>query len=260
MKNKFNYLLIICLGLFLGSCASKSDLVYFAEAAKEPLNDSLFMSQAPRFKSGDLLTINVSASELEAVVPFNLPVTPFAANGQMLSTNAQTVLQTYLVDNRGSIEFPVLGEIKISGMTRMQATEYLREQISAYVSNPIVNIRITNFTVSVLGSVASPGNFQVNDERITVLEALSMAGDAQIYGERHDVKVLRDINGKQEFFTVDLTSEEVVNSPVYYLQQNDVVYVSPNQPQVNSSRYSPSYGIFIAVTGIVISVITLISK
>ncbi len=169
-------------------------------------------------------------------------------------------MQTYLIDNQGTIEFPVLGRLELVGMTRMEATEFLREQISAYVSNPIVNIRITNFSVSVLGSVQSPGTFLVNDERITILEAISLAGDSQIYGERHDVKVLRDTNGKQEFFKIDLTSEDVVNSPVYYIQQNDVVYVSPNQPQVNSSKYSPSYGIFIAVTGIVISVITLLTR
>ncbi len=260
MKNKFRYLLLISVGLFFGSCASKSDLVYFSQKSTQGFNDSLFFQQTPRFKSGDLLTISVSASELEAVIPFNLPVTPFSNNGQVLSSTANTTLQTYLIDNQGTIEFPVLGRLELVGMTRMEATEFLREQISAYVSNPIVNIRITNFSVSVLGSVQSPGTFLVNDERITILEAISLAGDSQIYGERHDVKVLRDTNGKQEFFKIDLTSEDVVNSPVYYLQQNDVVYVSPNQPQVNSSKYSPSYGIFIAVTGIVISVITLLTR
>jgi polysaccharide export outer membrane protein len=154
----------------------------------------------------------------------------------------------------------VLGTIQLQGMTRIEASKFLEEKISVYVGEPIVNIRITNFTVSVLGSVARPGTFTIDDERVTVLEALSMAGDAQIYGERKEVRVLRDINGKQSFFEIDLTSEELVNSPVYYLQQNDVVYVAPNKPQINSSRYSPNYTVIVSLASVIISLIAVISK
>jgi len=261
LNNNFTPNLLILLLLILGSCASKEDLVYFNEVSATSFNDSLFIKQTPRFKSGDLLTINVSAQELEAVIPFNLPVTPYVNQKNVgNAVSGQAALQNYLIDNEGFIQFPVLGPTKLAGLSRIEATEFLQQEISTYVTNPIVNIMITNFTVSVLGSVNKPGTFTINDERVTILEALSMAGDSQIYGERQDVRVLRDINGHQEFFTVDLTKEEVVNSPVYYLQQNDVVYVSPNKPQVNSSQYSPNYTVIISVASLLISTISVIAR
>jgi polysaccharide export outer membrane protein len=258
--NTLNRIFILLIaGIIFYSCAPKEDLVYFHNASSEDFNDSLFIQQTPRLKSGDLLTINVSGPDLQAVIPFNLPVTPYVNQNNGNAVSAQASLQNYLIDNYGNIQFPVLGEIKLAGMTRVEATKWLEEQISEYVTDPIVNIRITNFTVSVLGSVNRPGTFTIDDERITVLEALSMAGDSQIYGERQDVRVLRDVNGHQEFYTIDLTSENVVNSPVYYLQQNDVVYVSPNKPQVNSSRYSPNYSVIVSLAAVLISLISVIA-
>ena len=129
-----------------------------------------------------------------------------------------------------------------------------------YVINPIINLRILNFTISVLGEVSRPGTFTVNDERITALEALGLAGDMTLFGKRNDVKVIREENGKTSYGILDFTSVDMINSPYYYLQQNDVIIVSPNSAQVQSSGFNRNTSLFISVAGIIISVIAIFTR
>jgi polysaccharide export outer membrane protein len=141
----------------------------------------------------------------------------------------------YLVNSDGNIQFPIIGDIQLAGMTRTQAIEKLKEELSSYIVNPTISIRILNFRVTVLGDVRNPGTFTIPNERITVLEALGIAGDLLITGERENVLVVRDDDGKKREYRIDLTSESLFSSPVYYLQQNDVIYVEPNRAKRNSS-------------------------
>jgi polysaccharide export outer membrane protein len=167
--------------------------------------------------------------------------------------------KTYLIDHTGFIEFPLLGNIKLAGLTRTAATSLLKDKISEYVKDPIVNLELKNFRVTVLGEVTRPGVYQVNNERITLLEALGLAGDMTIFGERKNVLVVREKDGKKSYTRIDLTSDEIFKSPVYYLSQNDVVYIEPNKTKVRQSKTS-STGVIISIVGVLLSVTTLLIR
>ena len=213
-----------------------------------------------RIKPNDLLTIVVSADDPMTAAPFNLQVTPtYAPNGPQINTVQQ--LQTYLVNDQGNISFPVLGTIAIAGKERNEAVELLEERLKEYIKNPIVNLRIVNYNISVLGEVAKPGNFTVQDEKVTVLEALSLAGDLTIYGKRSNILVVRDQGDSTKMnYRIDLTNSDFMKSPAFYLQQNDVVYVEPNKAQVQSSTYNRNTPVYISIASVLISLIVLITR
>ena len=225
------------------SCASRKNLIYFQD---EPIEEGIEMTEPKQllYKPDDLLTINVSAYDLETVRPFNLPVVSNSTD--VLNAQGGLQQQTYLVDYNGNIEVPVLGTIKVQGLTRQELTNLLVESIKTMAKDPIVNVRLANFTITILGEVVRPGTFTIQDERITILEALGLASDLTIYGERKNLLVIREIDGEKKFAHVDLTSINTINSPVYYLQQNDVIYVEPNKARVRSSSYNPNTGLVIA--------------
>ncbi len=153
-----------------------------------------------------------------------------------------------------------MGTIDLGGKTRQQANSFLKNKLSTYILGPIINLRILNFTISVLGEVQRPGTFTVNDERVTILEALGLAGDMTIFGERGNVQVIREENGKTQYAVLDFTSVDLINSPYYYLQQNDVVIVPPNNAQIQSSGFNRNTSVFISIAGIVISVIAIFTR
>ena len=167
----------------------------------------------------------------------------------------------YLIDKDGMIDFPIIGKIKIAGLDRNEAIELLKNQLSVYIKKPIVNIRILNYKITVIGEVSKPGTFTIPNERITILEAIGIAGDLTITGKRNNVLIIRDIDGQKINFRVDLTKNELFKSPVYYLNQNDVVYVEPNRTKINSSAINPSNaGIIISSISLFITTIVLLSK
>ena len=169
-------------------------------------------------------------------------------------------LQTYLVDSDGNIGFPILGTVEVQGMNRQELAAKLEKRVSEYVQDPIVNVRIVNFQLSVLGEVNRPGTFDIRDEYLSLPKALGLAGDMSIYGRRDNVLVVREENGKKTHAYLDLTDAEVINSPYYYLQQNDVVYVEPNGAQRQSASYNRNAGVYISIASVVISLIVLITK
>lgn len=255
MKTR-NFVLQLIAILVLTSCGSKKNIIYFQD---EPLQENVLVSEPKEliYKPDDILTINVSALDPDTVAPFNLTL----ISGGNLSNpiNAQGGLQqqTYLVDYEGNIEFPVLGTLKIAGLTRTQLTDMLTEQISEYAKDPIVNVRLSNFTFTILGEVQSPGTFTIPDERITIIEALGMANDLTIFGKRKNVLLIREIDGKKKFAKVDLTSVNAVNSPVYYLQQNDVIYVEPNNAKIRASSYNQNNSVLISAIGTLATIIAV---
>ncbi|MBO6606492.1 polysaccharide biosynthesis/export family protein [Psychroserpens sp.] len=236
--------------VMMSSCASSKDLAYFQD---EPLTEASNFDNSfeLKYKPNDILTIDVSALDPDAVRPFNLAAVMYSNNNANpgttnLSGNGQVIRQTYLVDPNGNIEFPVLGTLNIAGQSRAEVTEMLKERLKDYVKDPIVNIRLINFTVTVLGEVNRPGTFTIQDERISLSEALGLAGDLTIYGKRNNVFLIREEDGKKKYATYDLTSINVVNSPVYYLSQNDVVYVEPNGSRVRQSAYNQTTPVIIS--------------
>lgn len=251
-------LAILSMVVLLTGCTSYKKVPYmidadnFANTSKDALYDARIMPK-------DLLTITVSSTEPEAAVPFNLTV-PTLQNINMTSQTSQAALQTYLVDNNGDVQFPVLGKLHLGGLTKSEAEAYIIDKLKeSFKEPPIVNVRLVNYKVSVLGEVNRPGTFTVANEKINLFEALALAGDMSIYGKRNNVKLLREYNdGRKEIITLDLNKSDIINSPYFYLQQNDVLYVEPNKTKSKNSDIGQSTTLWMSATSILISVATLI--
>ena len=244
IKNNY-FLLLIGLLVLLNSCASKADVVYFQNAGSfETLVDK--NSFTPKFKVDDLISIHISTLNPEVSAPFNL--FRGASEGGIRAEQVD-----YLIDKEGEIDFPVIGKIKIAGLSPEETRVLLRDRLSEYLRDPIINIRLKNFTVTVLGEVKQPGTYPINGERISILEALGYAGDLTIKGQRENVMVIRDFDGTKVYTRIDLTRKEALNSPVYYLTQNDLVYVEPNQSAVTSSSLDNRATIAISIASILIT-------
>jgi len=251
MNKKCHYYpFLASLMLLLVSCGSSKDIPYFKNRETVNQNAKGYLVDA-RIMPKDMLTITVSTTTPAAAQPFNL-VTP----------TSQTALQTYLVDNDGKINFPIVGEVKIGGLTKTEAEQLITKEISPYINaaeKPVVTVRMSSFSISVLGEVNQPGTFTVSREKINVLEALSRAGDLTIYGLRKNVTLIReDSEGSKRFYNLDLTDANIVNSPYYYLQQNDILYVQPNKIKAQSSSIGASTSLWLSSTGILISLATLL--
>ena len=256
--NKVKKAFLLLSIIILSSCASRKDIVYFQD---EPLTDEMTFTNnyEVKFKPADMLTIDISAQDPEAVAPFLLsPVAQSVGNALSLDRNLR--VQTYLVDVNGNIEFPVLGTIKIQGLSRVEATEMLKERLAEYIKDPIVNVRLINFTVTVLGEVNAPGTFTVQNERISLSDALGLAGDLTIYGKRDNVLLIREVDGQKRYAKFNLNSVNVLNSPNYYLTQNDVIYVEPNNARVRQSSYNQNNGIIISAVATLATIAAILIK
>ena len=256
--NKF--FLIVLLAFVMTGCQSYKKVPYLQDAEavshgvqNEQLYDAKIMPK-------DLLTIVVSCTSPELAAPFNLTV---ATQGNVASnyTTAQPVLQQYLVDNEGKINFPVLGELHVGGLTKKATEQMIVEKLKPYIKEiPIVTVRMVNYKISVIGEVARPGTFTISNEKVNLLEALAMAGDMTVYGIRDKVKLIREDNqGKREIITLNLNDSDIINSPHYYLQQNDILYVTPNKTVSKNSGISNSTTIWISVVGTLVSLASLIT-
>lgn len=246
--NKLKMLLLLIVVISVASCASRKDLAYLQNADSMPELES-FYSFEPTLKVDDLLSIIVSAETPEVTVPFNLP----QIQGNYQINNNQNGIKTYLIDAEGFIDFPVVGSIQLAGLSRREAVDKLTDAVAIYVINPSVNLRILNYKVSIIGEVAKPGNYPIESERITLLEALSKAGDLTIYGKRDNILIIREIEGKKSFNRVDITSADFINSPYYYLTQNDQIVVEPNKARMNASVIGPNISLFISALSILVS-------
>ena len=264
MKPTINFLkltritLLFTIALFV-SCASKQDIVYFQDEMLANSIENMNSDFELKFKTDDLLTIDVSALDPEAAQPFNLPAVSYNTTN-IIQANGTLKMQTYLIDSKGNIEFPVLGTIKLGGLSRSDANAMLKERLKEYIKDPIVNIRLANFTVTVLGEVNKPGTYTVMDEKISVNEALGLAGDLTIYGKRDNVLLIREVDGEKRYAKFDLTSVNVVNSANYYLTQNDVIYVEPNNARVRQSAYNQNNGLIISAVSTLATIVAILIK
>lgn len=248
-------IILIFAVVLLFSCATKEDVVYF-NGMNSSDNSIGLESYFPTYHVADELIIIVNALDPEAVIPFNKVSVTVAQNSG--DAQGRATLQTYRIDSDGNINFPVIGKIKIAGLNREQAINYLQEKLGTYIVDPIVDIETVNYRITVLGEVNQPGTYSAVNERITLIEALSLAGDLTIYGERENVLVIQDYDGKKTYTRVNLKSNDLFDSPVYYLSQNDIVYVEPNKTQAKASSIGPSTGVIFSVLGIMISTTALI--
>ncbi len=230
MNKKIQKLLFLIVIVAFSSCISKKDIVYFQFGEID--QSKVSNKYKTYFKPDDLLEITISAKDVAAVRPFNLSAVTYSTSSNSAIGVAQQ--QTYLIDSEGEVEIPVIGKIKLGGLTREKGIALLKSKLSPdYIKNPHINIKISNFKISVLGDVAMPGNYVIPNERITIIDAIGLAGDLNISGNRKNVLVIREENGMKIKYSINLLSNETFISPVYYLQQNDVVLVEHNMQRCN---------------------------
>lgn len=206
----------------------------------------------------DELVIIVSAEDPAAVAHFNLPVVSVNPSGNTNIAQTQQ-LQSYIVDSEGEITFPVLGRLKIAGLSRKEAENLIRAGVEGYVNNPIVTISQLNKQFNILGDVASPGPKVFQKDRLTILEAIALAGDMNITARRDNILVAREENGKRNFYRVDISQPDFFTSPAYYIKRNDVIYVEPNENQKAQAEYDPLKSTNIAVVSTTLSGISIIT-
>lgn len=252
----------LLLVVLLASCQSYKKVPYLQDAEKMELTTQQEKMYDAKIMPKDLLTIVVSCTSPELAVPFNLTVaspTSIASSSSSYTTT-QPVLQPYLVDNDGNINFPVLGELKVGGLTKKEAEQMIIDKLKPYMKEtPIVTVRMVNYKISVIGEVLRPGTFTISNEKVNLLEALAMAGDMTVWGLRDNVKLIReDATGKQQIITLDLNKTETILSPYYWLQQNDIVYVTPNKAKARNSDIGNSTSLWFSATSILVSLAGLL--
>lgn len=260
--NNWKYVLWVM--ITLSSCASTKKVVYLQNVEsfqKEKITQSYEM----KIQSDDLLGITINSRNPELVIPFTLPATVYqSAKSDPASLNGMQQMQGLLVDVDGNINFPVLGLIPVAGMTRLELINLIQNKLieGEYINDPIVTVKFLNFKVSVLGEVAKPGTFSITSDRISLFDALSMAGDLTIYGKRSNITVIRENNREREIMHLDLRSADVFQSPGYYLQQNDVIYVEPNRIKAGQSgiNQNNSVGVWLSVASLLTTLSVLIFK
>lgn len=258
LRSSFAVLLLLA-AVFFTSCASRKTVVFYQNVEDVLAKNNTVTNFETHLQPDDLLMIIVSAQDREAAAPFNL-VNTMTTNPNNPAGTGQMQQQLYLVDNKGNIEFPVLGTIKISGLTKKEAIDYLTTEISKYIIRPIVNMRIMNFKVTVQGEVNRPGIHTVVSERLTLADAIALSGDMTVYGKRDNVLVIREIEGKRIPYRVDMTQADFITSPYYYLNQNDIVYVEPNKTRVNSSVVGPNLTLGLSALSLLVTIIALSTK
>ena len=254
MQKLTSFLLFATFLFGLNSCYTQKDTVYFQDIDKK--NDTpMAASYETVIRKNDQLQIMVTAIDKAVAQPFNLSLS------ENLSTNTSQSLISYTVDQTGEIDFPVLGKIKAEGLTRAQLKEYLTERLSEYIKDPIIIITFDNFRVAIMGDVRSPGAYTMPTERTTVLQALAMAGDLNLTARRNDILLIRETEGKLTSNRIDLRNSDIFSSNHYYLQQNDILYITPSVNKVrltNISSYTTMFGILTSAVALVVSIFNLV--
>lgn len=222
--------LFLLFSLILSACGTKKRMVYFQG---DDYIESVKASYAPVFKKDDYLSVIVTADQPESALLFNFPQNIAGGNQRQMMGGVQMqlgppVTNGYLVDEDGFIDLPVIGRTKVAGLSRKELKDKLVEDYEEYLDNPIVNIKILNFRIAVLGDVRNPGVKLIPNERITIPEVIALAGDLNPTAVRDNVMIIRERDGVRSEFRVDFTGRDVLSSEVYYLEQNDIVYVEPN--------------------------------
>lgn len=255
MKLRLCLLAAVC-GLMF-SCRSPKDVVYFQgidDLTPEQL-EKMSQTYTIKIANDDLLSINVTAWDPVAVTPFNPPVYayPTVAQGEQQIMASQN-LYTYLVDGEGNINFPVVGKVHATGLTRQELAKSLEEKISKYVDNPLVNVQLLNFKITLMGDFARPGSYTVKNDRVSILDAIGLAGDLQLTANRENLLVIRDNNGVKETHRLDVTDPAIFASPYFYLKQNDIVYAEPIKIKQRSRTSSDRSFTMSLVTSLISSV------
>lgn len=258
MSRFFKPVLLATLALLLSGCASYKDIVYFQDIDERTLKPLLNEYEAT-IKKDDRLAIVVSGSDKTVTAPYNLTLTELTTSAGSSAYGPENAILSYLVDSDGNIEFPILGKIHVEGMTRNELVQYLTREIGKDVKDPIVYVNFKNFKFTVLGEVRAPGTYTIDSEKINVLQALGRAGDLNLTAMREGILLIREVDGVQKHYKIDLKSSDLLESPYFYLQQNDVIYVPPSPTRVAQGTAATGlWSSMLSTISSAISIITLI--
>jgi polysaccharide export outer membrane protein len=255
MKVLINFFFIYITFFLFSRCATRKEFVYFQDNKDIKIDKDHTL----KLKEGDILNIKVFGCDEESIKIFNVPMTNNQnVNRSYFSGGATS--NGYLINKLGEIDFPLIGKIKISDLSIEDATELIKIKLNTYLKDPKVSIQIQNFKITVLGDVRNPGTIEVPNEKLTLIEALGIAGDLNITALRKNILLLRDENGTKKQYRVDLTNKDFINSPAYFLAQNDVIYIEANKAKINSSNVTGSSSILVAIASLVITTVNIILK
>jgi len=241
-KNKFVLPILLVLLCILGSCGTPQNVVYlsnldtarYTQIPKAAFNQPLILTD-------DVLSITIQTQDVTDPSAFN-----------QTSSNSEkeqgAAMSGFLVDESGNVEIPIIGAVKVGGLTTTQAKELIKTRAAKYYKDPTVQVRFANFKITVLGEVSKPAAYTVPNEKITIFDAISLAGDLTIYGKRGNVMLMRDNGDKKDIIRLDLNSSQVISSPYYYLKQNDVIYVEPSSGKVAANNAGKIQFITIAIS------------
>lgn len=258
--NNYKIISLRCIALLVftvlfTSCVSNKNIAYFKDI--QSLNQAKLENATnfvePTIQSDDILSINIFTLNPQSGIVINQAASAALLGGSSTTSAAAQQISGFLVDRNGEIELALVGKIKVVGLTSYEARELVRAKVSVFYKEPNVQLRFANFKVSVLGEVNAPSTYTLPNEKVSILDALSLAGDLTIYGRRENVLIVRDNNGKKEFARLNLNSSETFNSPFYYLKQNDVIYVEPNKARVSANNAAQ-----VQTIGIVTSILSVL--
>ncbi len=260
IKNWHGLSIVLVSMFFMTSCVSNKKIAYFQDiqSVNQAKLDNAISFVEPTIQPDDILSINIfTLNPQSGIVVNQAAATPALGGNTNNSLNSQST--GFLVDKNGEIELSLIGKIQVKGLTTYQAKELIKDRVGSFYKEPNVQLRFANFKVSVLGEVNVPSAYTLPNEKVTILDALSLAGDLTIYGKRENVLIVRDTDGKKEFARLNLNSSEIFSSPFYYLKQNDVIYVEPNKARVsaNNAAQIQTLGIITSIVSVVVLGISL---
>ena len=249
--NKNSVLLFFSILLLLSSCKTKEkpSEINYMQNVEQAATEAALKNSASTIQKGDQLVIFVSAKNMEVARPFNQA---YYTTQNPAGTTAPNTEKTYLVDSEGNIDFPIIGQIDTTGKTLEEVKAELTRKVSAYIKDPVVTVRLSNFKVTVLGEVTRPGQYTIPEGQTTLLNAIGLAGDLTIYGKRDDILLVRNENSTITKERINLMDANFINSPYFQLKQGDVIYVSANQTKEKISRQDPNTNLYLAIAGTVI--------
>ena len=241
--------------ILITSCTTKKDIVYFQDIKNKQQSQVQYV--VPKIQINDILNVNVSALNPEAVAPFNQQLDNL---GNQLDANMK--LRGYLVSAEGNIVFPIVGKIKLAGTTPEEAEDIIKNILvsKGLLVEPVISVRLLNGKITILGDISKPGTYPYSEQNITLLQALGYASDLSITGIRKDILVIREENGTRTYGHIDMTKTDWFDSPYYYIKQNDVIYVYPNGPKIKSAGYLTNLSTVLSVVASSITLILLITR
>ena len=252
MKNYFkkltHFYLFLSSIIFLSSCANKKNIVYFQQK-NDTIKNSTYFSES--IQKNDILNVKVSALDITSI-------TPFLENNSITNKNTEErLIDGYKVNSNGEINLPIVGKVKVEGLNTASAGKKIEDELSKKIINPIVNVTILTFRITILGEVNNPGTLTLYNQKINLIQAIGLAGDMTIFGKRKQIKIIRENNGVSTKKIIDITKSDFFDSEYYYLKNNDVIYVEPSFAKVKNSGYVGQISNVATIFSLITSIILL---